>query len=98
MLFPVVIHKDAERSYSVTIPDMPGCFTGGATMQEAIKNIQEAAECHYIDEPELPIASDLEKWIHDPDYANGTWVMVDVDISRLRRKQKTNYPPVARPR
>jgi HicB_like antitoxin of bacterial toxin-antitoxin system len=36
MLFPVVIHKDPDSDYSVTIPDMPGCFTVGKTIEEAV--------------------------------------------------------------
>jgi len=88
MLFPVVIHKDTDSDYSVTIPDMPGCFTAGATIDEAVKNIQDAAECHYTGEAELPVASSLEHWMHNPDYAGGTWLMVDVDISRFAVKSK----------
>ncbi|MEJ3587698.1 type II toxin-antitoxin system HicB family antitoxin, partial [Pseudomonas bubulae] len=26
MKFPVVIHKDADSEFSVTVPDVPGCF------------------------------------------------------------------------
>jgi len=88
MLFPVVIHKDEGSSYGVTIPDMPGCFTAGDSMQEAVRNIQQAAECHYFGEPDLPVPSDLEKWINDPHYENGVWVLVDIDLSRLQVKAK----------
>jgi predicted RNase H-like HicB family nuclease len=88
MLFPIVIHKDANSCYSVSIPDMPGCFTAGESMQEAVNNVQQAAECHYLEEPDLPVPSDLERWVNHPDFQNGTWVMVDVDLSRLQVKAK----------
>lgn len=87
-MFPVVIHKDAESCYSVTIPDMPGCFSAGESLQEAVGNIQQAAECHYFEEPDLPVPSDLERWLKDPDYRDGIWVLVDVDLSRLLVKAK----------
>jgi predicted RNase H-like HicB family nuclease len=88
MLFPVVIHKDPSSDYSVTIPDMPGCFTAGKTIEDAVANIQDAAECHYTGEPSFPIASPIERWMNDPDYAGGTWVLVDVDLSRINIKAK----------
>jgi len=88
MLFPVVVHKDENSDYSVTIPDMPGCFTAGETLEEAIENIQEAAECHYMDEAELPVASSLELYVKDPAYAGGMWVMVNIDLAKLRVKAK----------
>jgi predicted RNase H-like HicB family nuclease len=88
MLFPVVIHKDADSDYGVTIPDMPGCFTAGSTIEEAVSNIQDAAECHYTGEAELPVASALERWINDPDYSGGTWLLTDIDLSRFNVKAK----------
>jgi len=88
MLFPVVIHKDADSCYSVTTPDMPGCFTAGDSLQEAVGNIQQAAECHYFEEPDLPSPSDLEQWLDDPGYQGGIWVLVDVDLARLQVKAK----------
>jgi len=88
MLFPVVIHKDKKSDYSVIIPDMPGCFTAGTTLDEAINNIQEAAECHYMDESELPVASSLECFVNDTEYAGGIWVMVNIDLARLKVKAK----------
>ncbi|MCP4151812.1 MAG: hypothetical protein GY757_28975, partial [bacterium] len=27
MNYPVVIHKDKESDYGVTVPDLPGCFS-----------------------------------------------------------------------
>ena len=88
MLFPVVIHKDAQSDYSVTIPDIPGCFTAGKTVELAVANIQDAVECHYTGEDSLPAASSLERWIDDSEYQGGTWVLVDVDLSRLNMKSK----------
>jgi antitoxin HicB len=36
-----LIHKDADSCYGVSFPDVPGVFTAGATIDEAI---QKAAE------------------------------------------------------
>ena len=58
MKYPVIIHKDDDTGYGVTIPDVPGCFAYGDTQEEAILNIQEAVELYYngedISEPPPP--------------------------------------------
>lgn len=47
MKFPVVLHKDADSDYGVIIPDVPGCFSAGATVADAFENTQEALALHY---------------------------------------------------
>jgi predicted RNase H-like HicB family nuclease len=36
MYFPIAIHKDPDSDYGVTVPDLPGCFSAGSTIDEAI--------------------------------------------------------------
>ena len=47
MKFPVVLHKDAGSDYGVTVPDVPGCFSAGATVAQALENVQEALALHF---------------------------------------------------
>jgi predicted RNase H-like HicB family nuclease len=86
MLFPVVVHKDKDSDFGVTIPDIPGCFTAGETLEEALANIQEAVECHLAGEAEMPTPTSIEKHMENADYAGGIWVMVDVDLSFISGK------------
>ncbi|NUO10431.1 MAG: type II toxin-antitoxin system HicB family antitoxin [Candidatus Brocadia sp.] len=86
MYFPVVIHKDKESGYGATIPDIPGCFTVGGTLDEALANIQEAVECHLEGETEVPKPSSIDKYIQHHDYKGGVWVLVDIDLSFLSGK------------
>jgi predicted RNase H-like HicB family nuclease len=88
MRYPVVIHKDSESCFGVTVPDIPGCFTFGDTLEEALKNIQEAVECHLHDSATLPPPSPLEKHLANPDYADGVWVLVEVNKSFLSRRHR----------
>ena len=37
-----LIHKDADSCYGVSFPDVPGVFTAGDTIDEAIQNAAEA--------------------------------------------------------
>ncbi len=41
MKYKIVLHQ-SEEGYSVSVPGLPGCWSQGATEQEAIDNIQDA--------------------------------------------------------
>lgn len=41
-----VIIKDETGGYVVFIPALPGCHTQGETIEEALRNIKEAAELY----------------------------------------------------
>lgn len=41
----VAIHREAAGGYWAEIPEFPGCFTDGATLDEVRANIIEAAQC-----------------------------------------------------
>jgi predicted RNase H-like HicB family nuclease len=92
MRYPVVIHKDKSSDYGVTVSDLPGCFSAGVTMEEALTNAVEAIECHLegllLDGDEIPQAQPVEVHLKNRDYAGGTWALVSVDLSRLASKAK----------
>jgi predicted RNase H-like HicB family nuclease len=41
MKYRIALHK-SEEGYSVSVPGLPGCWSEGATEQEALDNIQDA--------------------------------------------------------
>lgn len=92
MIFPVVIHKDTNSDYGVTVPDLPGCFSAGESMEEALANVKEAIECHLEgmmeDNEQIPVPQPISTHQTNPEYANGTWAIVEVDISKLTSKAK----------
>lgn len=92
MNYPIIIHKDKKSAYGVTVPDLPGCFSYGDTLEDALKNAQEAIECHIegmlLDGEELILPNDIEKHRKNKEYKNGTWALVNVDISKLSGKAK----------
>jgi predicted RNase H-like HicB family nuclease len=60
-------------AYGVVIPDLPGCFSGGASIDEALLNAQEAASL-WADEMivqggEIPAPRAIETAMSDPDVA-----------------------------
>ncbi len=42
----VIIEKDEDGFFTVTVPALPGCISQGKTRQEALKNVKEAIELH----------------------------------------------------
>jgi len=92
MNYTVIIHKDKGCDYGVTVPDLPGCFSAGTTMDEAIAMAREAIELHLegMIEDGLPIPepASIEAHKSNPDYADGVWAVVGVDESNLRIRAK----------
>ncbi len=46
MKFFVVLHTDDGVRYGATVPDLPGCFSGGDTLELALQNVHEAIDLH----------------------------------------------------
>lgn len=46
MKFNIVLEKDEDGGYNVTVPALDGCFTQGDNLDDAIKNANEAIVCY----------------------------------------------------
>jgi predicted RNase H-like HicB family nuclease len=42
--YPISIYPEEEGGYTALIPDLKGCMTQGETLEEVVKNIEEARE------------------------------------------------------
>lgn len=87
MLIPVVIHKDRTSDYGVTVPALPGCFSAGESIEEALVNAREAIELHLegmLDDgaklPEMPPVDSLRR---RREFQGGLWFIVEIDPARL---------------
>ena len=92
MRFPIAIHKDEDSDYGVTVPDLPGCFSAGETVDEALTNAVEAIECHvegiFNDGEILPSSRTIEEHRNNRQFSGAVWALVEIDISRLSGKAK----------
>ncbi len=88
MIYPVYVHLgDAEHAHGVTIPDFPGCFSAADDWQDLPAKVQEAIEVYCEGESmTLPDPTPLEALTGQAQYAGGAWLLVDVDLSRVRPK------------
>ncbi len=46
MRFTVLVHDDEDGGYWVSVPELPGCFTQGDTLEEVELNVKDAIECY----------------------------------------------------
>lgn len=95
MRFPVVLHSDDGVRYGVTVLDLPGCFSAGDTFDEALASVVEAIDLHLegITEEggDIPVPRAIGEHRANPDYADGVWAAVEVDVSRFDgRAEKIN--------
>ena len=44
--YRILLRKEPEGGYTVTVPSLPGCVTYGDTIEEAIKMAKEAIELY----------------------------------------------------
>lgn len=92
MNYPIVIHKDRGSDYGVSVPDLPGCFSAGATLDEAMAMAREAIELHLeglIEEGQpIPAPTTIESHRRNSRYSGGIWAVVEIDHSNLRMQAK----------
>lgn len=96
LVFPIAIEPgDAQHAFGVVVPDIPGCFAAGDTLEEAYASAKEAIEAHLdtlLDEG-LPIPDRLTLDAHrcNPDYAGFTWGFVTTrNIPALKKAIRIN--------
>lgn len=88
MRYPIAMETGTETTaFGVVVPDLPGCFSAGDTLDEALAGAEEAAAA-WIDaaldagEP-IPAPSDLDALRRNPDYADWTFGVITLDLALL---------------
>jgi predicted RNase H-like HicB family nuclease len=81
--YPAII-EPALDGYGVFFPDVPGCTSAGATVQEAARNAEEALQAHLDLAAEhhetIPAPSELDAIVPDPDVVEAARVLVRAEI------------------
>ena len=83
MYYPAVFHPEKEGGFSVSVPDIEGCFTQGETLDEAVAMTQDAIGLLLEDYKEWPAAtSPAAIQLEENEFV----VMVQFDALAYRRK------------
>ncbi len=85
MKFLIAIEPGTETTaYGVVVPDLPGCFSAGDTLEQAFDNAREAIDAHCDilaeDGLHLPAPQSMAVYHADPAYAGWVWAMVEVPV------------------
>lgn len=88
MKYPVMIEAgNDETAWSVVVPDLPGCFSAGDTLDEAMAGVEEAASA-WIDATldanrTIPRPSTIAAALEKGDFSGWMVGFVDVDLALL---------------
>ncbi len=86
--YPAIVEADTE-GYSVFFPDVPGCVSGGRTLQEAAENAEEALQAH------LQMAAENGEAVPEPTPLDQVVAEADVkEAGRLLVRVETPAKPV----
>jgi predicted RNase H-like HicB family nuclease len=87
MLYPIYVHRYADDAYGATFPDFPECSIGAGELQALPAAAQEAIEIHFFGRAaSIPLPTAPEAWANDARFGGGFWMMVDVDLARVRSR------------
>lgn len=68
LYFPAIFHPE-EEGYSVSVPDLDGCYSQGETVAEAVEMIQDAVGLYLDGLKEIPAPSRPENIkVSQPDF------------------------------
>ncbi|HEY1561656.1 MAG TPA: type II toxin-antitoxin system HicB family antitoxin [Caulobacteraceae bacterium] len=86
--YPIAIEPgDETTAFGVVAPDLPGCFSAGDTLDEALAGVEEAAAA-WIDATldaggDVPSPSGLDAVRRNPDYAGWLIGVITLDPALL---------------
>ena len=92
--YPIAIFKDEDNpTYGVVVPDVPGCYPCGDSIQEAIEDSRKAIAAHieFLLDTGRPFDFDNIRNIEElrklPDYADAIcWAVAEIDETELSDK------------
>lgn len=86
MKFTVVLHTDDGTRYGVCVPDLPGCFSAGDDLDDALTSVLEAIDLHaetrIEDGVDIPARAPIAAHQANPEYAGGVWAVVEVPVEK----------------
>jgi predicted RNase H-like HicB family nuclease len=88
MKFPIAIEPGTRKTaFGVVVPDLPGCFSAGDTIEEAFENAVEAITlfCEVMAERDgaLPDNKGMSHWQKNREYKDWTWGIVEVPVEKF---------------
>jgi len=91
MYYPIAVEPgDDTHAFGVVVPNLPGCFSAGDTLDEAMENAKEAIalwiETAIDNDKAIPKPSTVAELQTDSEYAGWVWAFIDVDPALIDDK------------
>jgi len=85
MRFPMIVYKSESSAYGGLLPDFPGCYPMGETIDALMADAQEAVETWMEGEDPtvFPIPSSIETVQATPDAQGRVLALVDINTAFL---------------
>lgn len=85
MRFPMIVYKSEGSAYGGLLPDFPGCFPMGETIDALTADVQDAVETWMEGEDQaiFPVPSSLETVQASKDAQGRVLVLVDINTAFL---------------
>lgn len=85
MKYPIAIETGNETTaWGVVVPDLPGCFSAGDTLEDAYAMAEESIALWIntaLDEGQaIPKAKSLEEHMANPEFKGWAWGVIDVKM------------------
>jgi predicted RNase H-like HicB family nuclease len=86
--YPIILHTDDHQQFGVTVPDLPGCFSAGDSIQHAIDNTHESillcVEYRLAEGQPIPAPSEIVDMSEFyPEEGTAMLAYVDVDLDPI---------------
>ncbi len=88
MRYPIAIEPGSDTTaFGVVVPDLPGCFSAGDTLDEALAAAEQAAaawiDAALDDGQAVPVPGSLEAIGRNPDFAGWAFGVITLDPALL---------------
>jgi len=93
MRYPIAIETgDAKHAFGAVVPDLPGCFSAGDTLDDALTNAREAILLHLEglldDGKAFPAPTPIQQLQKKRSYHGWTWAVVDATSASSETKPR----------
>jgi len=87
MLFPMIVYKSEGSAYGGLLPDFPGCYPMGETLDALLADVQDAVETWMEGEDPaiFPVPTSLDVVQTSTDAQNRALMLVDVNTAFLEK-------------
>ena len=86
--FYALVRKDADSSFGVTFPDLPGCYSAADRIEDLLPNAAEALELWFEDQEDVTpsLLYEVQRFVAE-ELASGAFIVAVPRVARLPEKR-----------